>query len=218
MTEQRPLDMQFSSGSFETVQRVSDFDELKIPANPRVKIRRANRFDVNKLIALAQDNLSDPIAPAHIVEGVIGRNPNNLLAIDRGEDLAGAWAMLMLNARGLEALLTGTLDPHDPDLRLLAASTEAPAAIYVWVIMCPGVAAEGIHHVAHFLRQPLYAAANLYSRPTTPPGIKINLRRGFSPLRDCPYGFYQYIRRANRSRKHAPALRQAATVGACDVR
>ena len=177
---------------------VCPFDGLARPHKARVQIRHALIDDLPELKALAGRHLSDELAPVDVVGRVITHNPNNLMVMCQGERLVGLWAMLMLNARGLEALLTGGIKAHDPDLTLLSASTEAPAAIYVWVIICPGTAAEGIHHMSHFLRQPLYRNANLYSRPTTDAGVRINLRRGLVPLGTSNLGLFRYVREANK--------------------
>jgi hypothetical protein len=171
-----------------------------------VQIRTAINGDLPELYDLARRHLEDDLAPPEVVSAVIDHNPNNLIVMSRGGQAVGLWAMLMLNARGLEALLTDGFDAHGPALRMLALPAEAPAAIYVWVIVCPGIAAEGIHHVSKFLRQPLYRAANLYSRPTTPAGVKINLRRGLSPLKTSTIGLYRYVREAN----EMPGLPKAA--------
>lgn len=185
---------------------VCPFDRLSKPVKSRVQIRTAIKSDLPALYELARRHLEDDLASPEIVSAVVDHNPNNLIVMSRGGRAVGLWAMLMLNARGVEALLTGGFNAHGPDLRMLAAPAEAPAAIYVWVIVCPGIAAAGIHHVSKFLRQPLYRAANLYSRPTTAAGVKINLRRGLSPLSTSTIGLYRYVREAN----EAPGLPAAA--------
>lgn len=177
---------------------IHKFDCLCDITAPKVGLRRATSGELPHVLDFAKQHLSDELAPLAVVQNVIAHNPNSLLLITRLGALVGLWAMLMLNARGIEALLAGDLDPHRPNIAFLASPTEAPAAIYVWVIVCPGTAAEGIHHVAKFLRQPLYRFANLYSKPTTDLGVRINTRRGFVPLTTVQ-GLYRYVREANRT-------------------
>lgn len=104
----------------------------------------------------------------------------------------------MLRPKGLEALLLGELDMSNPDTVLLATTTEAPAAIYTWMVVAPGLAAEGIKLVADILGKPLYAGANLYARPTSRLGQDLSWNLGFKPVDGRADGLWRYIRLANR--------------------
>lgn len=117
------------------------------------------------------------LAALETVRKVVSHNPDNLWAISRksrydwdapqGE---GFVALLMLNTRGEEALFDGTLNALDPDLGLLTAQNEKPAAIYVWALYAPGVLAAGVPLVLEKASSPLYQDATLYARAATSDG------------------------------------------------
>lgn len=175
-----------------------EFDTLSVPVHPRVGVRRALATDFEAISALIQQHLDGPVASPATVQRVLTINPNSIMLMETKAGVQGVWGMLMLRPEGLEALLSGEFDALDPSSRHIAACAEAPAAIYVWMLICPGIAAEGICHLADFLRKPLYRHCNLYSRPTTKAGVAINLRRGFLPVGDPALGLLRYVRVANR--------------------
>jgi predicted GNAT family N-acyltransferase len=85
----------------------------------------------------------------------------------------------MLNAAGLDALADGTLDGLDPDMGLLAAQNEKPAAIYVWGLYAPGILAGGVPLVFEKISSPLYQDVALYARAVTPDGAAFLETLGF---------------------------------------
>lgn len=175
-----------------------EFDKLCVPLRPRVGVRRPLASDFEAISALIQKNIDGPVASAATVRRVLAINPNSIMLMATKAGVQGVWGMLMLRSEGLEALLSGEFDALDPPSHQIAECAEAPAAIYVWMLVCPGVAAEGICQLADFLRKPLYRHSNLFSRPTTKAGIAINLRRGFRPVGDPALGLLRYVRVANR--------------------
>lgn len=175
-----------------------EFDLLQIPKHCRIDLTRASSDDLDEITKLAAQEIPGDLAGSDVVRRVTVHNPNNLLVFKRGTGVVGGWSMLMLSPVGLEDLFLGNLDTGSPNPRQLTSSTQAPAAIYVWAVVAPGLAAEGIRHVAKFLRQPLYAAANLYSRPNTELGIALNVSLGFRPVTAVGGGLYRYVRLANR--------------------
>ena len=185
---------------------MKEFDTLLPPKHSRVEIRRATGHDLSAAAALASRYLPGELASLTSVRKAISRNPNNVMIFWRGGSVAGAWAMLMLNSRGLEALLTSGFNFAEPASRELAAATDAPAAIYIWAVVAPGLASEGIAQMSLFLRHPLYSAANLYTRPTTPGGRRIAENLGFVPISGATAGLHRYLRLPNRE----PVLQQAA--------
>jgi hypothetical protein len=105
----------------------------------------------------------------------------------------------MLNRVGLEALLSDGIDFCDPAPSLLAPPHEAPAAIYIWGVMAPALAIEGVAEVMLRLRSPQYNSANIYAFQTTAQGARFQERLGFQPVPGHPRNLFQYIRLANRS-------------------
>lgn len=176
-----------------------EFDTLRPPKRCRIDLARATADELVQITDLASRQIPGELAGAEVVKKITRHNPNNLLIFKKGSLVVGGWSMLMLSSRGLEALFLGEIDLSDPDPKYLSGQTEAPEAIYVWAVVAPKLAAEGIRHVAKFLRAPIYNKANLYSRPNTDIGVQLNLRLGFKPIGEKAPGFYRYVRIANRT-------------------
>ncbi len=176
-----------------------EFDMLELPKRCRVDLTRATDEELDLITELASQQIPGELAVAEVVRKVTQHNPNNLLIFKQEKVVVGGWSMLMLSAAGLEALLLGEIDFSDPDPKYLAGQTEAPEAIYVWAVVAPKLAAEGIRHVSKFLRAPFYREANLFSRPNTDVGVQLNIRLGFKPIGPEAPGYYRYVRLANRS-------------------
>lgn len=176
-----------------------EFDMLRTPKRCRIDLTRATDEELDIITELASRQIPGELAGDEVVRKVTQHNPNNLLIFKQGPLVVGGWSMLMLSGRGLEALFLGEIDLHDPDPKYLSEQTEAPDAIYVWAVVAPKLAAEGIRHVSKFLRAPIYREANLYSRPNTHVGVQLNLRLGFKPIGNTAPGFYRYVRIANRA-------------------
>ena len=122
------------------------------------------------------------------VQRVVAHNPDCLWAISRRsrnstKELCseGFVAFLMLNAAGFERLLNHTFDTSVPDLELLVAQNEKPAAIYVWALYAPGMIAGGIPLVFEKISSPLYKDVTLYARPVTDSGRRFLKTIGFVP-------------------------------------
>ncbi len=175
-----------------------EFDMLEPPRRCRIDLARATDSDLEVISELAAAQIPGELASSDVVRQVTAHNPNNLLLFKQGRGVMGGWSMLMLNGPGMEALFLGEIDLANPDDQYLVGPTEVPNAIYVWAVVAPKLAAEGIRHVSKFLRSPIYRKANLYSRPNTPVGVQLNLRLGFKPIGDKAPGFYRYVRLANR--------------------
>ncbi len=119
--------------------------------------------------------------------------------------MVGVWAMLMLNHIGLERILLGEFNGLNPSLKCLSPRLSTPMGIYIWAVVAPGIAAEGIKHASAFLQSPIYRNTNIFSRPNTEAGVRINKGLGFQPI-DCgTKGLYRYTRVANRGTAYKTA-------------
>jgi predicted GNAT family N-acyltransferase len=146
--------------------------------------------DVGTLLAAAGKDIG-PLASTEVVHRVMSRNPDCFWAFARRAryDAArpkgeGFVAFLMLNDRGVKALVSGTLNPRDPDLGLLTRQNERPAGAYVWAVHARGAIAAGIPLIIQKLATPLYESVDLYARAATPDGERflqsLGFRRGAS--------------------------------------
>ncbi len=183
-----------------------EFDLLEPPKAPRIRLRHATIADLASARDFAQSELPGNIAAGAVLEMAIAHNPDNLLVFARNDQIAGIWAMLMLDPMGVEQLLLGEFNTIDPEFQYLTPDGRTPVAIYMWAVVAPGMAAEGIRHVSRFLRQPRYVRANFFSRPNTDVGVKLNYSLGLRPIQSQTPGLFRYVRLANR----AAQLSQAA--------
>jgi hypothetical protein len=104
---------------------------------------------------------------------VYKHNPECLWSIFRRplsvepEVLAGYFGFLHLNARGLAALNERTLSGREPDLSLLAAAGERPAALYVWAAI-----ARKMRMIAEMLVAQALGGLPVYATAGTLGGLK----------------------------------------------
>ena len=134
---------------------------------------------IDEILALAGRKLRG-LAAGSIVHKVASHNPDTLWAIahkDAYDTVApngeGFVAFLMLNENGLQQLLDGTLNRADPDLALLAAQNERPAAIYTWALFAPDGLVGAIPLIYDKLCTPLYAGVSMFAWAATPIAVPI---------------------------------------------
>lgn len=178
--------------------RRRDFDELNPLRVGQVSLNPAEVTNVPTTLEFAEKTIGAELASAERVEKVIARNKDNITLVRKGDEIIGVIALLMLRARGLEALLLGEIDLRDPDEDHLTIEEEIPAAIYVWGIVLPGTASEALRIMSMRLRSEKFFRANLFSRPVTPGGARMMASLGFEPIPQSPIGLFRYLRKANR--------------------
>ena len=179
--------------------RPAEFDLLCAPQNPRISIRAATVADLAEIYGIIRRNVSFAVAPPDVMHFAMAINRNNIIAFSRHGEVVGVYAMLMLSIGGLEALLVGDFNGRDPHVSHLATRLEHPAAIYQWLVVAPGLAAEGVMHVAASLQQPYYRNANLYMRSFSHAGVRISTALGFHAVDGAALkGLYRYVRLINR--------------------
>jgi hypothetical protein len=177
----------------------AEFDLLCAPKTPRVSIRPATVGDIDEIYRIIHRNVSFAVAPPDVMRFAMAINRNNIIAFLRHGEVVGVYAMLMLSIRGLEAVLVGDFDGRDPHVSHLATRLEHPAAIYQWLVVAPGLAAEGVMHVASVLQHPYYRNANLYMRSFSESGARISTSLGFRPVDGAVLkGLHRYVRLTNR--------------------
>jgi hypothetical protein len=177
-----------------------EFQQLMRLRRGRTSVRRTRSEDIPPLLTAAQLVIASRMASEHVVRRIADHHPDSLWTLcDRNDRIVGYVAMLMLNRVGLEALLSDRIDFCDPAPSFLAPPHEAPAAIYIWGVMAPALAIEGVAEVMLRLRSAQYDSANIYAFQTTAQGARFQERLGFQPVPGHPRNLFQYIRLANRS-------------------
>jgi len=121
------------------------------------------------------------LASPETVKRVAARNADAIWSFARrGTDKPeGFQSVLLLNADGLEALLSRNLNLLDPPNEVLVGQAERPAAIYVWATYTPGRLAAAIPLVFEHFSAPRYALCDIYSMANTLQGARSMERLGF---------------------------------------
>jgi hypothetical protein len=133
------------------------------------------------------------------VTRVVAQHPDSAWTFVRNGRVVGCLAMLMLNGTGLEALLADSgIDFRDPAPRFLAHPSDSPVAIYIWGLLAPALAIDGVGEVMLRLRSPKYDSADIYAFQTTVQGARFQGRLGFEPVPGHRRNLYRYVRLGNR--------------------
>ena len=179
--------------------RLRDFDQVVPPRFGRTVARRARPGEIGATMATASTAIIRmQAATRDVVARIASQNQDSLWVFIREGVLVGCAAMLMLNATGLAALISGEIDIRDPAPSYLTAAGGRPAAIYVWALASPSVAADGIAKIILRLRAPPYERADIYASPATRAGLRFSRGLGFEPMPGHPRNLLRYIRQINR--------------------
>ena len=84
--------------------------------------------------ALAVRLIGLDLAELETVRAAQRRTQSACFSFVEAGELTGIFAFLLANDRGLEALLSDAFDPLAPDMDLLAAPDQRPAAYYGWAL------------------------------------------------------------------------------------
>ena len=169
-----------------------------------IGLARASKLELQTMQPRIGESLGMPIATHETTERIRVRHPDNIWAIHsrRPQRLIGLYAMVMLNAEGLRAVLGGSFDQREPDPAQTAGPEEPVAAIYQWTIFAPGRAVAAVPLMAEYLRRPAYARADLFGTGASAAGRRLMERIGFEPMPDQQgtrkLVVYRYVRHANR--------------------
>jgi hypothetical protein len=165
----------------------------------RTVARRTTVEEIRPLLVAARTAIGADIASETVVTRVVTQHPDSAWTFVRNGRLVGGLAMLMLNGAGLEALLSdSSIDFRDPASHLLADRCDSPAAIYIWGVLAPALAIEGVAEVMLRLRSPQYDSADIYAFRNTVQGARFQERLGFQVVPGHPRNLYRLVRFANR--------------------
>ena len=141
--------------------------------------------EIDALVGRVRKDL-DGVASSEVVHKIVSHNPDSVWAIARRDRFnsstptcEGLMAFLLLNRDGMHGLFDGTFDATNPDLSLLTRQSEKPAGIYLWATHARGAAAGAISLVMEKMSTPLYRDVEIYTRATTPEGLRMTLATGF---------------------------------------
>jgi hypothetical protein len=175
-----------------------EFDQLQCLPVRRVSASAAPLPEIPALVRIAAQEIPSLAAAEAAVMRVQEKHPESIWAFRRGNQTVGIYAMLLLNNRGLERLLAGSIDFANPALECLSEPGTPVAAIYKWAVVARGTAAEGLHLMSKHLQGPHYAAANLYAKAVGAAAQRLDFNLGFTPVRPDD-DLLIYVRMCNRA-------------------
>ena len=142
----------------------------------RLMIYTPAASEIDELLDNARRDLPQ-LGANEVVHRVVAHNPDSFWAIARRDKVSpavrraeGFQAFLLLNEAGLEQLIAGTFKGADPDVSLLTAQNEKPAAIYVWCTHAKGSLAAAITLTLEKMNTPLYRDVDVYTWAATKEG------------------------------------------------
>lgn len=162
-------------------------EQIQVAPVDKAIFRRAKLEEIRALLSFAEAQIGGALCPANIVEGIHAFNSDTVWAIETENQegqraISGLFAFLMLNTRGEQALIDGTLDTGRPDLKFIAAMSERPAAIYGWAIVARKSVDKIFAQVAYELGSPKYAGVPMYGKPGSFGGHAAMQRYGFQKV------------------------------------
>jgi len=162
------------------------------PEGGIVFVRMARFDEIGTLHQLTVSQIGQQVAPLEAMQDVYRHNPETLWIIFRSanEDrsqakLVGYYGFLHLNPAGHEALEARTLRPRQPDLRLLAAAGQRPAAVYVWAVVARKLTSLTIPLVGKGLGVKRYGGLPFYATAGTLGGLNGLKGYGFTGASDA---------------------------------
>jgi predicted GNAT family N-acyltransferase len=139
----------------------------------RLMIYTPTAAEIDELLDNARRDLPQ-LGANHVVHRVVAHNPDSFWAIARRDKVGptvrraeGFQAFLLLNEAGLAQLIAGTFKGTDPDVSLLTAQNEKPAAIYIWCTHAKGSLAAAVALTLEKMNTPLYRDADVYTWAAT---------------------------------------------------
>ena len=180
-------------------ENAEEFHAFTALRSGRTAVRRTRPEEIGPLLSAARTAIGAAMASEAVVTRVVMQHPDSAWTFVRNGRLVGCLAMLMLTGTGLTALLSDSgIDFRDPAPRFLADPSDAPAAIYIWGLLAPALAIDGVAEVMLRLNSRQYDSADIYAFQTTVQGARFQGRLGFQRVLGHPRNLYRYVRLANR--------------------
>ena len=146
------------------------FDEL--PVSTKLEVRPAFDEELPDLSRILAELIPGLVAPYASFSAVHSFS-RSIYTVKNGYSIAGCFACLHLNSRGLEGLLDGSLSMVEPQRACLAESGARVEAIYAWAwaIRPPTNGIRAMGNFMAWLQRPEFCAAEIYARPMTDKGF-----------------------------------------------
>ena len=144
-------------------------------------VSRAASFDEARFLARTLASAIGPVASDAALRNVLDHNPETVRIVERDATRGPTFlAYLPLNAHGLAAMRSGTLDRGAPDTRLLTRADEQPVAIYIWCLYSPGAFVPAISALATHFETIAPVSIPVFASAATPHAARLFTALGFA--------------------------------------
>ena len=168
---------------------------VELPDGSVILVRRPTDEEIDNIHDLTKTEITASTVPLPVIKAVHKHNRDSFWGVYMAADgnkaharFIGYYSFLHLNQAGLEALERGAFDGSNPDLALLAASGERPAAVYVWAVVARRVARIATPLTCRGLGRELYGGLPLYTTAGTMGGLNAIKGYGFAAAREADAG------------------------------
>ncbi len=192
------------------------------PSQTPIQVRPMDVGELDEAFALTRAHPElKTIAADDVVIRVLTHNAYSFWGVyptESGSPLLAYYGFLLLNTIGAQALIDGRLDPLDPDRAYLASTDERPEAIYIWLVVAPGLSSRATPMVTISLGK-ICRGVPLYARAGTQAGLNLMRRQGFravNPENDGLGGLFIFGGAADSFKMREPRVRPEGS--ACDVK
>jgi predicted GNAT family N-acyltransferase len=177
-------------------------------AGAPIALDRAGWGEVRDMMAHAGKTMS--LAPETVVRRIWEKNPDVFRVVRQSAQAPanGLVALLPLNARGAEAIVTGQFEGARPDPELIARLGETPHALYFWLVFAPGKLANMLAAIAQALRDFASSGCAIFSRAVDARSVRLHSTIGFRTAREFFPGAAEWL--LVTFPEHAPPPRKPA--------
>ncbi|KFD26763.1 GNAT family N-acetyltransferase [Sphingobium yanoikuyae] len=146
-------------------------------------LRSATVDEALHIVGVARRSLGS-LAPDSMIRAAIAHNPDIVQVVEgKGVPVASPsfLAFLPLTGEGARALARGCFDGGKPELNLVCAPGEAPAAIYLWLMYAPRALLPVLRALDPFLARLSPQPCPLFTRAATDRAGRLFSTMGFIP-------------------------------------
>jgi predicted GNAT family N-acyltransferase len=177
-------------------------------AGAPITLDRAGWGEVRDMMARAGRTMA--LAPEAEVRRIWEKNPDVFQVVRQSAQApaGGLVALLPLNARGAEAIVTGRFEGARPDPALIAGLGETPHALYFWLVFAPGKLANMLAAIGRTLRDFSASGCAIFSRAVDARSVRLHRTIGFRVAREFFPGAPEWL--LVTFPEHAPPPRKPA--------
>lgn len=150
-----------------------------------INVTPVTAVEIPELHGYIANVLGNGIASVDTVRAVHAKQGFSIWKVaDSKGKISGVFALLYLNAEGLQAVQDEDFDAANPDMSHLAEQPQDVVAIFAWCFVLRGKAKAALLKVATWLDLCGWNECPIFTNPVTPQGSRLAEALGFQPVHD----------------------------------